>query len=67
MPIYTFVCPLGHETDFLKLSKDEADPKFCNHSTYYVEQHSGRCGLPVKKIIAPTNWKYTRGKNIAWP
>ncbi len=67
MPIYIYSCPTGHETEFLKLSSKEPEPKFCEHIQYYVAHYSGPCGLPLTKIIAPTNWKYTRGKNISWP
>jgi hypothetical protein len=72
MPIYVYHCPVGHRTEFLKLKKDEEEPKVCRHLTTEVQKRTGQpetfeCGLPLEKVVAPTNWKYTRGKNVNWP
>lgn len=72
MPIYLYECSVGHMTEFLKLKRREKEPKFCTHLTIGKQVITKRtedfpCGLPLKKIIAPTNWKYTKGKNINWP
>ena len=66
MPIYIYECPAGHRTEFLKLKKDEEEPKYCKVYCYQGGL-DGECGLPLTKVIAPTNWKYTRGKNPTWP
>jgi hypothetical protein len=67
VPIYVYVCPEGHRTEFLKMGKDEKEPTFCNQPRYYARHHTGPCGLPLTKIIEGTSWKYTRGKNVKWP
>ena len=67
MPIYLYECPMEHETEFLKLSSSEKEPKFCEQSVNYVGCHSSQCGLPLTKKVATTNWQYTKGKNVAWP
>jgi hypothetical protein len=67
MPIFLYECPEGHETEFIKLKKREASPKFCEHPVYHGRRMD-TCGLPLKKKkFAATNWKFTRGKNPNWP
>ena len=72
MPIFVFDCPEGHETEFLKLSKTEKEPKFCEHTTTRKQKRTGKyetftCGLPLTKTIGGTSWSYVKGKNINWP
>ena len=72
MPIYVFTCPEGHITEFLKLKKRERVPKYCTEPVTKIQKKTNQpetfeCGLPLTKIIAPTNWRYTRGKNRNWP
>lgn len=72
LPIYLYECPEGHVLEFLKLKKADIPPDACPASVTKVQKSTGRpetfvCGLPLEKIIAPCSWKYTRGKNLAWP
>ena len=72
MPIYVYECPVGHQVEFLKLSKSDKEPTVCKKLTTKKQRCSGRyetfaCGLPLEKVITGTNWRYTRGKNPLWP
>ena len=67
MPIYVYKCSAGHNTEFLKLKKEEEEPKFCEHMVTTIQGRTGdtasfTCGLPLTKQVATSNWKFTRGK-----
>ena len=68
MPIYVYECPEGHRIEFLKLARDEVEPRFCTWAVSRKQDRTGAietfvCGLPLEKIITGVNWKWTRGKN----
>ena len=72
MPIYIYICPEGHETEFLKLKAAEEEPEFCGHIVAREQHRSGAvesfpCGLPLEKQVAQSTWRWTRGKNPSWP
>jgi predicted nucleic acid-binding Zn ribbon protein len=56
VPIFIYSCVNGHEVEFLKLSKDEPEPKRCKV-----------CRKKLEKQIGGTSWQWTRGKNKNWP
>ncbi len=72
MPIYIYLCPEDHETEFFKYRKDEEEPTTCEVLVTREQERTGAletfaCGLPLKKKIGGSSWKYARGKNPNWP